>query len=65
MSPKQIALASGVDHEVTKKLVVKMADAGQLETFGSGIYDIPLPSVPPVPSNTYDGERGEQGEYLA
>lgn len=38
LGPKAIALASGVDHEVVKKLVVKMVDANQLDTDGQGHY---------------------------
>ena len=62
LRPKQIAEASDVDYEVVKKLVVKMAEAGDLVTDGAGTY-MPVPSVPSVPSEGQDRERREQGEW--
>lgn len=73
--PKQIAAESGVDYEVVRKLVVRMADAGQLDTDGHGTYlppagtDNTVPSVPfvpdrgvyTVPTVPSQGTQGTQG----
>ena len=61
LKPKDIAANSGVDYEVVRKLVVRMADAGQLDTDGAGTY-LPVPTLPSVPSVTENGERGEHRE---
>lgn len=62
LSPKAIADASGVKHDVVKHLVRTMVDAGQLETDGAGHYSEPphSPFTPFTPS--LDGEHSEQSE---
>lgn len=45
LTPKQIADATGISHDVVKHLVLKMADDGQLATDGAGNYSRSLRSL--------------------
>ena len=47
LGPKQIALATGLSHDVVKQLVRKMVDAGQLDTDGAGHYLPPFTPFTP------------------
>jgi hypothetical protein len=58
LRPKQIADAADLDYEVVRKLVVRMADAGQLDTDGDGTYLPPVPSVPSIPCQGTEGTEG-------
>jgi AAA domain len=44
--PSQIALGTGIDRELVKKTVVRMASDGQLDTDHQGRYFPPQPTVP-------------------
>jgi hypothetical protein len=45
-TPKTIAEGTNLKHELVKKTVQRMSDAGQLDTAGHGRYLIPVPAVP-------------------
>jgi AAA domain len=48
LSPKDIAERTGVDHDVAKHLVRKLAGSGMIEQSGRGLYVYPVHSVHPV-----------------
>jgi hypothetical protein len=61
MRPKQIAEESGVDHAVVKQLVRKMADEGDLDTDGGGVYTVhSIHRVHRSPTESEQGERSER-----
>ena len=64
LRPKAIADASGVDYATVRHLVLKMADAGQLDTDGNGTYlpVTPVHPVHPVHSEGPASEHSEQSE---
>jgi hypothetical protein len=51
ITPKQIAEATSLSHDVVKQLVRKMVDAGQLDTDGDGHYLLPF-----TPFTAFTGE---------
>ena len=59
-TPKQIADALEVDHELVKKTCRRMVDDGQLDTDGAGRYFLsPVSPCPPSPGTP--GTAGTQG----
>lgn len=57
-TPKQLAEGLEINYETAKKTCRRMADDGQLDTDGSGLYFppvSPVPAVPDVPGNDQEG----------
>jgi DNA-binding CsgD family transcriptional regulator len=65
-SPKRVALGTGLDHELIKKTMRRMAERGDLDTDDKGHYWTPVPAVPDVP---HPGQGplfgGQQGDSLS
>lgn len=61
LRPKAIAAATGLGHDVVRQLVLKMADAGRLDTDGSGLY-LPVHTDHTVHSSQSASERSERSE---
>ena len=63
-TPIRIAELSGVDHELCKKTLKRMADAGELRRDGRGVYAVPLDPLSPVspcPQGDAAGDKGTEG----
>jgi hypothetical protein len=56
-TPKAIADALDLDHELVKKTVRRMAEDGQLDTDGRGTYLLPVPAVPLSPPAVAQGSQ--------
>jgi hypothetical protein len=59
-APKAIAEALGFDHENVKKACQRMANDGQVETDGSGVYSYPSPMSLESP----EGQQRHEGHAL-
>jgi len=49
VGPKAVAAGTGLDYELVKKTMRRMADRGVIDTDGKGRYWAPVPAVPAVP----------------
>ena len=60
----RIADLSGVDYELCKKTLQRMADAGEVKRDGRGVYSLPvdpLSPVSPCPQGKEGGDKGTEG----
>lgn len=56
VGPKAVADGTGLDYELVKKTMRRMADRGVIDTDGHGRYWAPVPAVPPVPVPGQSGD---------